>query len=137
MKRFSVVPSWNNNMAEEDDLYFSVCVYKTRSGMTNRWRQILPNDCLENEWRLLRAGVLPATLHPEGDKLSPCLGLALFCEQHMNVGIIAHEAVHMATEYVRAKRLPLTLGKHVCDNEERIAYAAGTCANQLANFIFE
>ncbi len=134
--KFKVWPGRGNWMGDDKDMYFDVVAYPTQSKMLRRWKSLVPGDFKDYDGRDYTACVMPQTttiFEGPHEYVSPRLGLVLFCLDRLNAGVIAHEAVHMATTYIRAQGRCLRLGKENCNKEERIAYAAGCCTNQIFN----
>lgn len=67
----------------------------------------------------------------------PSLGYVLFSKTQLRAEEIAHEAVHMATNYLRIMNpKSLVLSDECDDNEEDLAYAVGHCANALVKGLY-
>ena len=67
----------------------------------------------------------------EGEVASSSLGHALFARTQLCVETIAHEAVHMATGYMRRKKVSMNLSNECGDREEMLAYLVGKCVRQI------
>ena len=59
------------------------------------------------------------------------IGTVLFNMQQLTHGLIAHEAFHMATGYVRHMRRSVNLRSDVSDEEERIGDTVHICVDQI------
>jgi hypothetical protein len=62
------------------------------------------------------------------------VGWVGLCLPYLDAGIIAHEALHIATSYLRLKGL-LKLGEDIDDDEEALAYTLGTVMSQIGTYI--
>jgi len=61
----------------------------------------------------------------------PSLGYVLFARTQLCMETQAHEAVHMATGYLRRAGRCLRLAKETNEAEENLAYFTGRCTAQL------
>lgn len=61
----------------------------------------------------------------------PSMGCVLFNEEQLTWGVVAHEAFHMATGYVRQMRRSVNLRADVSDEEERIGDTLHICVDQI------
>jgi len=123
MIKFKVFPGLDNWMAKESELYWEVRVYHTRNNMQRFWGK-----------KGASAVVIPRThtwLWEGKEVVLPKLGLVLFNRDELFGEIVVHEAVHMATWYLRRTRRSVNLGTDCDDREERLAYATGVCADQI------
>jgi hypothetical protein len=66
-------------------------------------------------------------------KSEPFLGYALFARNYVLAEVLCHEAVHMATGYLRRIRKLPRLRNQIDNGEERLAYYTGWCGRQLNN----
>lgn len=129
MITFKVYPGLNNWMARESQLYWTVRVYADRRSMYRFWGKTGAS-----------AVVIPQTRRIVGggeDRVLDSLGFVLFNRGELFGEIVAHEAVHMAAWYLRRTRCSLNLGPDCEDREERLAYATGNCAHQIAQGFYE
>lgn len=133
MHRFKVFPGKDNWMTKEESLFWQVDVCRNKSAMFRRGSAMGvtgPNN--------YSAIVCPRTRYKYPHRRpEPLLGYVLFNEKCIFEEVVAHEAVHMAAWYLRRTRVSLNLGRECDDREERLAYATGSCANQLSIALHE
>lgn len=67
----------------------------------------------------------------------PSLGYVLFAKTQLGTETQAHEAVHMATSYLRRIKKWPQLGLEIDDREEDLAYHIGYCAGQLHEALYK
>lgn len=120
-----------------DELYWLVSFCQDRRSMMAKYKRL---DVTNNREYGFCAIVMPYTVESEEDGRwvrEPVLGYVLFDLSKINGEIVAHEAVHMATAYMRRKRLSLKLNSQINDREERLAYTVGDCAAKVCNKLYE
>ncbi len=108
--------------------YWTVLVFKHKGYMRRAFHQI--NITADNDDRF-GAIVMPRVLLRLIDgKWIPdnSLGYVLFSLTQLDAGTVTHEAVHMATSYLRRIKRSLTLRKDIDDREEELAYKIGWVA---------
>lgn len=118
--------------------YFIVHVYKTRGEMYKARAKMRPEEQANN----YAAIVMPmVTYHRKRGKWIAKdwkLGDALFCKSRTGVGLLSHEALHIALCFLRAvhnSRFKLG-GEHIDDTEEELAYVLTTVVRQLVAAFF-
>lgn len=67
---------------------------------------------------------------------SPKIGDVLFCKEILGSECISHEAVHMATSYLRFTN-QLLLTEQIDENEEKLAYCIGSCTRQIVDNLYK
>ena len=126
--RFRVEPA-------DDGLYWRVHVYPTRDKMLRGFRVInVSKDHRED----FSAIVMPMTEWQRAGrewKKTKLLGHVLFYARGLCGEVVSHEAVHMATSYLRRKRCSLHLNSQINDREERLAYCVGYCVGKITNVL--
>ena len=137
MFRFEVYPGRDNWMAPDNcDRYFTICIYADLGWMRRAYRMMSPHTP-EERIANCAAAVIPMrriwVQRNKRDKISPNIGFVLFARRYAGMEVITHESVHMATTYVRAIRRSLNLGPDIEEREERLAYAVGNIARQIAS----
>lgn len=127
--RFKVFPA-----GRQSPHYWAVRVFANKGFMRRAFHQL--NLYTNNDDRF-GAIVMPQIrqhlVKGRERDIDPSLGYALFARSQLCMETQAHEAVHMATEYLRRvrQRLCLRLGAEIDDTEENLAYYVGRCAAQL------
>lgn len=66
----------------------------------------------------------------------PCIGTVLFYKDLLRSSVISHEAVHMATSYLRITD-QLKLSDQIDDDEEKLAYCVGSCMRQIVDSLYK
>jgi hypothetical protein len=124
--QFPVYPS------REDNLFWLVHICPNRRSML---RQFKRRNKRKYRGERFAACVLPLPRQKvvlNGKRItSPLLGYVFFELGTFGPEPLAHEAVHMATGYLRRKRATLKLGRHADKREESLAYPVGYCAYQI------
>ncbi len=64
--------------------------------------------------------------------IAPKIGTVLFHKNRLGSSVISHEAVHMATSYLRITN-KLQLSDEIDDEEEKLAYCVGSCTRQIVD----
>jgi hypothetical protein len=111
--------------------YWTVLVFKHKGYMRRAFHQI---NITANTNDRFGAIVMPQIhLRLVGRKWvqDKVLGYVLFSLTQLDAGTVTHEAVHMATSYMRRIKRALSLGKQVNDREEELAYKIGYVASKL------
>lgn len=131
--RFKVYPAGADCSAAMQVMHFEIEVFKTRGWMYGRHLRLGGID--DHNFAAI---VMPRTIwDSQTNSARPLLGYVLFNEQSLYTEIIAHEAVHMGTTFLRRIRRSLQLTKDIDGREENLAYAIGRCVAQLSNRLHE
>lgn len=117
-------------------LYWDVRVYPTRRQMRAGYRRLDPANRPDDTFAAIVMPLVTWTT-AEAKTPEPSLGHVLFTKEKLDSEIVAHEAVHMATSYMRRRRWRLRLTSEIDDHEERLAYLIGRCAALVANELHE
>lgn len=74
----------------------------------------------------------------DGDKWikAPKIGAVLFYKDLLGSECISHEAVHIATSYLRHTD-QLKLSDQIDENEEKLAYCIGSCTRQIVDNLYK
>lgn len=119
--KFKVYPGqWIN---DDCPLYFDVTVFDCHDYMYKAFRR-RPHG--RTGLLDFAAIVMPSVtrVYVNGrPRLTPCLGEVFFTKSRCQVGLLAHEASHMAEEYVKRAKFK------VCSEE--YAYAVGMCVKTM------
>jgi hypothetical protein len=67
---------------------------------------------------------------------APKIGDVLFYKDCLGSESISHEAVHMATSYLRLKN-QLLLTDQIDEREEKLAYYIGSCTRQIVDNLYK
>jgi hypothetical protein len=67
---------------------------------------------------------------------APKIGDVLFYQGLLGSECITHEAVHMATSYLRISD-SLILGDQIDEHEEKLAYCIGSCTRQIVDNLYK
>lgn len=108
-------------------------IYTFKTGRENLYWEILQFSSLRNLTRWANRNGLPkspgrvAATITWKERRPGFLGTLILCDEHSDVETLAHEAVHMAKQFVT--RL------HKLRDEEELAYATGRITSQLVKII--
>lgn len=133
--KFKLNPSINNPFEIEKKYYYHVQVLENREELFKVADKLSPQDPNHN----FAAIVLPFYVYrfdydKEKDEFysicKPKIGNVLFRKDYLNLEVISHEAVHLATNYLRLIK-KLNLGDEIDENEELLAYCVGGMTQEL------
>lgn len=126
--RFKVFPNRRHSAC-----YWTVLVFSDKGGMRRAFRRLNVLDDTDDRFG---ATVMPQEMQRRVGgkwKSDPSLGYALFACTQLDVETQCHEAVHLATGFLRRLGQCPRLRKETDDIEETLAYCIGRCARQLNN----
>lgn len=139
---FNVYPGKGNREAKENKLYFRVMVYSNIRWLREGYRFWM--DCEEHNSEVLgavipfRKFIVPPKGSLDRSKWSDIIGVTIFAKNLLAHDVIAHEAVHMATTYLRYTRQSIKLLSEIDPViEERLAYTVDNCVRQLVTEIHQ
>ncbi len=138
LAKFEVNPGKYNPYKPDSRYYYHVHVFSTRESMWAAGAKISPWE--KDHAARYGAITIPCWKEkPLGNAWlrAPKIGDVLFHIQCLGSECISHEAVHMATSYLRALNL-LKLGDQIDDDdEERLAYCIGGCTRQIVDELYK
>lgn len=133
---FKVVPSRNNEFISEDRFYYDVYIFDDKAEMISIAQQL--NQGIVSTFGAI---VMPTRIEEFSVELNdwqitPLIGNVLFHKSFINTDVLAHEAVHMTTNWLRTIN-KLKLNDEIDEEEELLAYGVGNIVNQLTTGIFD
>lgn len=136
-RQFCIYPSRDNMAlpAQQSYMlanqYWQVEIFKHKQQFLRRYRDITHPDA-RMDMEYCEAIVCPRTRYRADMQLDNRLGLVLFLQMSLTPEIIAHEAVHQATHFIRVNRISsLKLTEEIDEREETLAYTIGNCVQQF------
>ncbi|HYW17716.1 MAG TPA: hypothetical protein VE956_00130 [Nodularia sp. (in: cyanobacteria)] len=135
--KIKVIPAKYNPFIKDFRHYYHVHIFEARATMWDAGAKLSP-------WDKDKIGGYGALTIPlwreryEGDKriTAPKIGNVLFCKEILGSECISHEAVHMATSYLRLTQ-QLQLTGQIDENEEKLAYCIGSCTRQIVDNLYK
>lgn len=136
-RMFHIFPSRDNMILTAQESYllanqfWQVEIFKHKQQFLRRYRDITHPDC-RLEMGDCQATVCPRTRYRKDMRIDNRLGYALYLRTSLTPEIIAHEAVHQSTHFIRVNRLSsLKLTTEIDSREEFLAYTIGNCVQQF------
>jgi|GEM_PF-4621115 len=133
LTKFKINPGLYNPYKPGFGHYYNVHIFDTRENMRN-----FSNTIRKEEYpdKIYEAKVIPywrVKELPDGDYIvAPKVGDVLFHQKRLEVRIVSHECVHMATSFLRIlNNYDLKLRSQIDENEENLAYTIGNCCDQI------
>lgn len=123
------------------DLYWDFCIYANKAQMLRAYKYYNPKK-VYGKYELCFDGIVcprrREKVSKEG-KVTPlsCMGYVLMHRDALQAEPLAHEATHMAVEFLRRIKRSLRLSNWCDDREEYLAYAVGCCLHQIHEFLYK
>ena len=135
--KIKVFPGRFNPFIREFRHYYHVLVFETKQDMWDAGAKLSSFEKDQNGGY----GALTIPLWRErhdGEKWikAPKIGTVLFYKDLLGSEVISHEAVHMATSYLRHTK-ELKLSDQIDDDEEKLAYCIGSCVRQIVDNLYK
>lgn len=127
--RFRIYPSRDNHMLEEDGHYYEARIHDTMGSLLLWGHQKRRGHTVD-----YGAIVIPDYKVDTEGYISSRVGWLGLCRPNLDASIVTHEALHIATSYLRLRGL-LKLGEEIDDDEEMLAYTLGTVVSQIGTYI--
>ncbi|MHC5779692.1 hypothetical protein [Nostoc sp.] len=137
LAKIKIIPAKFNPFLVDFVHYYHVHIFESKDEM---W------ECAEklSPWEKdMRGGFGAITIpyrrekYHEGSWITaPKIGDVLFYKDCLGSECVSHEAVHMATNYLRFKN-QLLLTDQIDDNEEKLAYCIGSCTRQIVDNLYK
>jgi hypothetical protein len=118
-------------MLEEDGHYYEARIHDTVGSLLLWGHQKRGGHTVD-----YKAIVIPDYNVDENGRIPSRVGWVGLCLPYLDASIITHEALHIATSYLRLKGL-LKLGEDIDDDEETLAYTLGTVMSQIGEYIYK
>lgn len=133
LAKIKVTPAKFNPFIKDFRHYYHVHIFETKAEMWEAGAKL-------STWDKDAHGGYGALTIPlwrekyEGEKriTAPKIGDVLFYNDCLSSECISHEAVHMATSYLRFIN-ELMLTSQIDENEEKLAYCIGSCTRQIVD----
>jgi hypothetical protein len=135
--KIKVIPGKYSPFIKEYRHYYHVLIFENKQDMWNVGAKISPHQKDKNG--CYGAITIPAWRERfDGDNWikSPKIGTVLFYKALLGSEVISHEAVHMATSYLRITN-ELRLSEQIDNDEEKLAYCIGSCTRQIVDNLYK
>ncbi|BDA74340.1 hypothetical protein CAL7716_085060 [Calothrix sp. PCC 7716] len=136
MHKIKVFPGLYNPFVQEYKHYYHVCIFDVKEEMWEVGRKL-------STWEKDKGGYGAITIPTWREKFvdgqlikAPKIGTVLFYKDLLGSETISHEAVHMATSYLRILD-QLKLSNQIDENEEKLAYCIGSCTRQIVDNLYK
>lgn len=117
--------------------FWQVEIFRHKQQFLRRYRDITHPDC-RLEMKYCEAIVCPRTRYRKDMQRDNRLGYALYLKSSLTPEIIAHEAVHQASHFIRINRISsLKLTDEIDQREETFAYTIGNCVQQFYYYLVQ
>ena len=134
MIEFTIYPGKDppNHYVPNSKLFWRVAIYSRKQAMLERYWTIKPEDRGD---RNMEAAVLWVDEYEfrgsRWRKRPEVLGTGFFHRDSLTIDVVTHEAIHMASYYLKHLGMPLDLRRG--NAEENLAYTAQACARQIGH----
>lgn len=133
MIEFTVYPGKDppNHHVPNSKLFWRVAVYSRKTAMLERFWTFRPQDRGQADMQAAVLWVDEYEYRGRWRKRPEVLGTGFFWHGGLTADVIAHEAVHMASYYLKALSMPLDLRRG--NAEENLAYTVQSCVRQICH----
>lgn len=137
LAKFKVYPGKFNPFLKDFQHYYHTHIFETKEQMWEAGARL--SSCEKDKNNRYGAITMPVWRERyEGDRrvIAPKIGNVLFYAGLLGSRCISHEAVHMATSYLRLVN-QLALVDEIDEGEEKLAYCVGSCASQIVDSLYK
>lgn len=137
LAKIKIIPAKYNPFIKDFQHYYHAHIFETKQQMWEAGAKLSPWD--KDADGGYGAITIPCRRekHHEGNWITaPKIGDVLFYKDCLGSECISHEAVHMATNYLRFKN-QLLLTDQIDENEEKLAYCIGSCTRQIVDNLYK
>lgn len=135
-----VVPAKYNpfiRCADDFRLYYHIQIFETKEQMWDAGAKLSQFEKDKNGgYGALTIPTWRERYEGETRIIAPKIGDVLFYKNCLGSECISHEAVHMATSYLRLIN-QLHLGDQIDEGEEKLAYCIGSCTRQIVDNLYK
>ncbi len=135
--KIKVIPARFNPFLSDLGHYYHVHVFETKAQMWETAAKLSPHEKDHD------GGYGAITIPLRREKkirgrwiVARKIGDVLFYKDCLGSECVSHEAVHMATSYLRVVR-QLKLTDQIDENEEKLAYCIGSCTRQIVDDLYK
>ena len=137
LAKIKVIPAKYNPFIKDFRHYYHIHIFETKAKMWETGAKLSSWDKDKNG----RYGAITIPLWRERYQkkeriTAPKIGNVLFYRECLGSECISHEAVHMATSYLRFIN-QLALTSQIDENEEKLAYCIGSCTRQIVDNLYK
>jgi hypothetical protein len=122
---------------EDGELFFFVSVHPNRQSMLRKYRKLSHGVKAQHNFGAVVMERQIENFEKGKRDVQPVLGFVLFERSYLGGAVVTHEAVHMATTYLRRVRKSLRLNVNDIDIEEQLAHYVERCAAKISAKLFE
>lgn len=135
--KIKITPAKFNPFIKDFRHYYHVHIFETRATMWDAGAKLSTWDKDKNGgYGALTVPLWRERYEGENRITAPKIGDVLFCKEILGSECISHEAVHMATSYLRLTN-QLILTSQIDENEEKLAYCIGSCTRQIVDNLYK
>ena len=132
-----VIPGKFNPFLKDFRHYYHVHIFDDKNQMWQTGAKISSHDKDKNGgYGAITIPLWRSRLEGEKRITAPKIGDVLFYKDLLGSECISHEAVHMATSYLRFID-ELALSNQIDEGEEKLAYCIGSCARQIVDNLYK
>lgn len=129
--KFALKPGYYNPWLKEYRHYYHVSVFPDNQAMWEYGRKLSSFEKdQKGGWSAITIPIWREKYKNDRVIKAPKIGDVLFDRDHLSIDVISHEAVHMATSYLRFLER-LKLSEQIDEDEERLAYCVCHCTNAI------
>lgn len=136
MHKIKVFPGLYNPFTQEYKHYYHVCIFDSKKEMWSTGAKLSSHDKDKGGYGALTIPTWREKFVDGQKVLAPKIGNVLFYKDCLGSECISHEAVHMATSYLRITG-QLKLSDEIDEDEEKLAYCIGACTRQIVDNLYK
>lgn len=131
-----VIPGMYNPFIQEFRHYYHVLIFGTKEEMWNAGAKLSSHDKDKGGYGAITIPIWREKFVDGQLRKAPKIGNVLFYKDCLGSECISHEAVHMATSYLRITN-QLKLSSEIDEDEEKLAYCIGSCTRQIVDNLYK
>lgn len=136
MRKIKVHPGRYNPFIQEFKHYYNVLIFDSKEDMWEVGAKLSPHDKDKGGYGAITIPTWREKFVGGEFKKAPKIGNVLFYKDCLGSECISHEAVHMATSYLRILN-QLRLSDQIDEDEEKLAYCVGSCTRQIVDNLYK
>lgn len=134
--KIKVMPGMYNPFIQEYRHYYNVLIFATKDDMWEAGTKLSPYDKDKGGYGAITIPIWREKFVDGQLVKTPKIGNVLFYKDCLGSECISHEAVHMATSYLRILD-QLKLSDQIDEDEEKLAYCIGACTRQIVDSLYK
>jgi len=139
LTKFKVRPGAHEFYDLNKKLYFDVHIFEEPEHMykyANTGEIVQDIENHQSEWGALTSPKLRYFFEREKSYVYPKIGNLIMWQGQLGVTVVCHEAVHVATSFLRTCE-KLNLGSQIDENEEILAHCVGSVSAQIYSKLYK